>query len=84
MSHPRPWTREDLRALRTLSSKNATLAKMAERLRRSRVECDLALWAMLGSEADDALLVLNARLPGGLARAPTARPVRRRKRVVRA
>lgn len=85
MSHSRAWTREDLRALRSLAAKNTTLAKMAERLRRSRVDCDLALWAMLGSEPDEALLMLNARLPGGLVRAaPARRPSRRRKTAARA
>jgi len=56
----RDWTLAGLAAVYALSMAGMSLGEIAEAVGRSRGECDLALWCLVGRTPEQALTVLVA------------------------
>jgi hypothetical protein len=56
---PRPWSLEGLMAVHILSTAGSPLRAIADAVGRGRGDVDLALWALVGRQPDEALLHLN-------------------------
>ena len=66
----RDWTIAGLAAVYALSAGGMTLGDIAEAVGRTRGECDLALWYLLGRTPEQALVMLAAAPKPVRVRAP--------------